>query len=914
MTFRSAIILLLVCLSFSGYAQNNPLQKHLQQSFVEAPPTFPEMQRAYEEWKRNNDLTKSKDWKFFERWQDHQLRRAKGDGNLHDPAAYSQGAQTFMAHKAQAASKRSASSSWLPVGPSTLPGTTHFNYPSGIGRINCITFHPTDPSTFWVGVAHGGVWKTTNDGASWTPIADDLPMLKVNDIAINPADPDTMYVAIGDFCYMGVGYATSLIDKVRPTHYGLGVYMTTDGGTSWQPTGLTYEVTDFEYSLIIKVMVHPTRRNEVIAIGSTGIFKSTDAGTTWSTVNDSLMWDLEMDPTNPEILYAASGWVPWIDEGSTAILKSTDFGDTWNVLSTGLPAKDSVSRIDLAISLSDPSVIYGVAVDESGNYYGCIRTTDAGATWSLQSTSPEILGTDNGMTAIGAATCVVTIGVHPDNPDTVYIGGVNYWASYDGGVTWDGLSHWTNAYGGDIHGDQQQLKYNPLSQKFYSCHDGGISVTSDMIRGSWTDAIAQGSSYVWPTDWTDLGSGLQTGAYYRLGLSANNPGYIIAGAQDQSTQVYNNSTWELFFGGDGMDGFIDHNNTDVFWGTSQFGALHRCNNGGSSQNFFLNSGIGESGQWITPYAIHPDTDSSKVLYAGFGNVYRSTNSGGAWTKISNFADVSGLGQPTSITQLALTKDNPAYIYAAKRPHNAFGAAGSIVVTKDYGTTWTDVTGTLPDSLYPTYIYADHNNADHVWVSYGGFDDGLKVFKSTDAGATWTNISDNLPNLPVNCIVHNTADPNNGIYAATDLGVYFRDDLSTEWSIFSWDLPNVIITEIEIHPMTQNMYASTFGRGIWKVNLLDAAGVQGTASQDVMQMTVLPNPTSGVMLLQVENLDLKQEAQLKVLNMMGQVVHHLPLNLAQSSTSIPLKLDLLPGVYFMTLEDGARVRSVRFVVE
>jgi hypothetical protein len=307
-------------------------QRFIQRT-SEKPLTFKEMQLQYNAWAKTHDLKTEKHWKYFKRWEMDMQLHTDASGEPGDPTDYINAAVDVAAQKQAAASARMATTAWYPVGPNYIPGNLTGYMQNGIGRINCIAFHPTNPSVYYVGVAQGGVWKTTNNGGSWTPLTDNLPILRISDIVIDPADPDsTMYISVCDFEYVGVGLY--LNGRKRNTHYGLGVYKTTDAGQTWQPTGLTFQLTDGDGSLIRKILIDPTNSNTLVACGVSGMYRSTDAGATWTQVNNGLFWDLVQDPGSANVLYAATGWVLTANDGAAAIFKSTDFGITWNMLNT----------------------------------------------------------------------------------------------------------------------------------------------------------------------------------------------------------------------------------------------------------------------------------------------------------------------------------------------------------------------------------------------------------------------------------------------------------------------------------------------------------------------------------------------------------------------------------------------------
>jgi photosystem II stability/assembly factor-like uncharacterized protein len=881
------------------------------QTFLETqrdatPPTFGEFQRQLDAWGRQPEHRKSKGWKWIKRWEDFQTQRMQSDGGLLDWEVYARAAQAVVEQKA-AAAKTVTGSSWVPLGPNNYAVPGYPSWETGIGRINCIAFHPTIATTFWVGVAQGGVWKTVDDGLSWTPLTDDLPMLRISDICVNPANPDEIYIAVGDMAYFGAGL--TLDDRKRHTHYGLGVYKTTDGGQTWNPTGLSVPQTDFDFSLTARVLIHPTNTLSLVAAGTNGIWTSANAGASWTQVHDSIIWDMEMDPTNPQILYASTGYRATLEMGSASIMKSTNFGATWTVLPTGIPGRGTVQRIELAVAPSDPNYVYALCAGMDAGFGGLYRSTNAGTTWALQATSPNILEWWDGFGGGGQGWYDLAIIVNPTDRNTIYTGGVNMWASTDGGVSWNGCSYWQNDFGPSLHADQHQFALNPLNNKYYVCNDGGLYAATQINIGSWDDAMNL-PGYQWPTSWQKLSAGMQTTSFYRCSTTPAASGNLIAGAQDNGTYFYNGTTWYNIFGGDGMECILHPTNPQTLYGSSQYGYLSGSNDGGLTT--FGLGGISEYGEWTTPFLLHPT--NANIMFAAYGNVHKSSDAGNSWIPISNFPINSGLGQPNISSALAISKSNPDYLYVAKRFYDSYGEPSALWVTTNGGATWTDRTAGLPDSLYFTYIAVDADDPATAWVTTGGFVPGVKIFKTTNAGATWANVSLNLPNLQSNCVLHDGLHNHNPIYVGLDVGVYYFNDTLSSWELYATDLPNVIVSELELDAPNQQIVAATFGRGLWGVSLKDELAVAATPSNpDFLTLQIAPNPNSGRFDLVFQG-NAQAGLKLELIDVMGRIVHTEPIAAFRDGYRQTLETDLAAGCYFARVTgNGGRIAR-RFVVE
>jgi len=287
----------------------------------------------------------------------------------------------------------------------------------------------------------------------------------------------------------------------------------------------------------------------------------------------------------------------------------------------------------------------------------------------------------------------------------------------------------------------------------------------------------------------------------------------------------NGTNWTHIQGADGMECIIDYTNSNIIYTSSQSGGLNRSNNGGLSYSG-ITSGITESGDWVTPYIIHPTNPD--ILYAGFQNVWKTTNKGTSWTKISNFTGTN------TMKALCIAPSNPNYIYGIK--------GNTLYKTTNDGATWSNITAGLPtSSAQMTYIAVSYTNPDHIWVTFSGTSAANKVFKSTNGGSTWTNVTINLPNVPVNCIVYQNGT-SDGLYVGTDIGVFYIDNTLSNWQDFSTGLPHVVINELEIHYGASKIRGATFGRGIWQSDLFSIPAAPPICDFAANKTTVCPGDT------------------------------------------------------------------------
>ncbi|MCX7696516.1 MAG: hypothetical protein N2Z72_02340, partial [Bacteroidales bacterium] len=714
----------------------------------------------------------------------------------------------------------------------------------------------------YIGTSQGGLWKTTDKGFTWTCLTDASPALRISGIAIDPHHPDTIYVATGDIDHC-------LYNMVSPggvSEYGLGVFKSYDGGISWEPTGLTFQIQQPRATALRAVFVHPDSNNILLAIGLPGVYRSEDYGITWTKVKDGYFVDADIHPMNPNIIFATSIFVPSVTNSRAAIYRSMDFGKTWVELNTSIPPTSDVIRIELAISPSDSMRMYALTCRSNGGFYAFYRSDDGGETWIQTSKytgnnkAPNMLGwADGGYFGIqlpgfppddaGQGTYDLTLLVHPQNPNVVYTGGINIWGSTNGGSggnssTWNPVTYWVNLFGKSVHADQHAIAYHPVLKKYFAGGDGGLYMTDTLVLGNlnavlpcldFANMTFIPGCYNLPTKWKNISHGIHNTEYYRLSLNPNDPTMLMGGTQDNGTFLFRNGQWLQTLGGDGMEAMIDPINPNIVYATNYNGALNRSEDGGYTYTTNLEKPItdaGEIGAWVTPFVMHPWYPH--VIYTAFYNVWKSEDRGNTWTRLSNFSNGK------SFEALAICPSHPEYIYAAR--------VDNIFVSSDGGNTWTSIKNGLPmNEAYLTYIAVDFFNPQEVYVTFSGFKDGKKVYRSLNGGQTWENISAGLPNVPVNCIVKHSGTQTNDIYIGTDIGVFYTNDsllASFTWLYLNNGLPAVVVNELEIHYGAKKIVAATYGRGIWETQLLNQGGPVPISipEHSMIDLNIYPNPS------------------------------------------------------------------------
>jgi hypothetical protein len=723
---------------------------------------FATIQRDVENYFVGKDkFAQGSGYKQFKRWEYLQQDRLTEEGKIQNYAA--RNFDEYQAYQNMYGSRGTTSTYgyWSSLGPDYFVDGNGWN--GGIGRVNCITFHPSNSSIIWAGCPSGGLWKTTNGGASWTPLTDGMPRIGVSGMVVNYSNTDIMYLLSGD----GDGGDVNSI----------GVLKTIDGGVTWTSTGLTWAVTNVVRAY--KILMHPTNPAILFVVSSNGIWKTTNSGSTWITVHTtsgSSYHDIEFKPGDPTIMYCCSG---------SKFYRSTNTGDNWTQITSGVPG--SAGRMAIGVSPNDVTNVYLFAGPSytNGTFVGMYRSTDSGLNFATKSTTPNILGYSNvGNDSDDQNYYDHCIAISRTDVGTLITGAINCWRSGNFGLTgsWALSSMWNNLPGADYtHADIHALEINPLNDFLYCGSDGGFFRSTDFGN-----------------NWTDLSDGLAITQIYRMAGYETNTNLLINGTQDNGSNKWTGgTTMTHVLGADGMDCMIDNTNTNILYNSIQYGNLYKSTNGGTTYGFI--APLVDAGPWVTPYVMQ--VNDPLTIYGGYDDIYKSTNGGSSWTNLG----YSGTGA------MALGgSSNPLRVYASVDGTN------TIYMSNDGGANFTNVTNNLPSGDI-TFIAVDPNYSYAVFVTYGGYNSANKVFESMNAGTTWTNITGSLPNIPVNCIAYQDANynPADALYIGTDVGVYYRDDDIGDWIPFMNGLPATMVFDLEVYEASGVITAATYGRGYWQ---------------------------------------------------------------------------------------------------
>jgi photosystem II stability/assembly factor-like uncharacterized protein len=734
--------------------------------------------------KNTNKIPKGSGIKQFKRWEYYWQSRVDENGNFPQEGHVQREISRYNSSAQNKISKTydPGTGTWEIVGPTPTPsnGTSQLN---GNGRINCITFHPTDPNTIFVGAPSGGVWKSTDNGATWAEFSGGLTRLGVSSIVIDPNTPSTMYIGTGD--------------RDGGDAPGYGVWRSTDGGISWHSHN-----NGMGNITVNELIMDPTDSNTMLAAsyyndGRT--YKTTNGGANWSISNASgfTIKDLAYHPTNSNIVYASG----------SSVSKSTDGGATWSSIPTGIPT--GTQRIALAVSVNQPDWVYLLSADGNG-LKGIYRSENSGASFSLRTSTPNIMGSAiDGNDTRSQYWYDIVIAADPTDANVIYTGGVNMWKSVDGGTTMTCTAYWVRPTSGidAVHADHHALEFSPYTNAVFSGNDGGIYTSID--NG---------------LNWDDLSSGLAIAQIYKIGISQTVSDLVINGYQDNGTAISRGTSFITEIGGDGMECIIDPTDANFMYGALYYGDIRRSTNNGSSFSTIAEegvNGIDESGDWVTPYKLDPN-NSARML-AGYINIWRSNDvkstaaNAVVWTKISTFSGTD------EIRDIAIAPSNSDVVYVSRYDNKLYRSDNATSGVP----TWTDLGASLPISNEPKDIEVDPTDPSHVFIAINN-----DIFESNNSGVSWTNVSGSLPNISLNTIVIDHTSTVDAMYVGMDVGVYYKDNNMADWIAYSSGLPNLEITELEIQYATEvcknQLFGATYGQGLWKSDLKDPGNIAPVA--------------------------------------------------------------------------------------
>ncbi|MCX6315847.1 MAG: hypothetical protein NTW29_01040 [Bacteroidetes bacterium] len=677
----------------------------------------------------------------------------------------------------------SVAGAWSLIGP--------LNTENGIGRVDRLAFHPSNASIVYAGAAGGGLWRTTDAGLNWSNLTADLPCLGISGIGLDPNDANTIFILTGD----GDSDISGLVSDFGYMRFSIGVLRSTDGGVRWTRLapfpGVTNTVIGY------RLVMHPTNSNIFFACTSQGLFRTDNGGASWTAVQTSggRFYNMKFKPGNTLTCYAIS-----YDGFTARFYKSTDGGIVWNpnpVINTQI--NSPTSRVELAVAETNSSVVYLLCggVPANGQFKGLYRSDDSGNSFVLQSSTPNILGRANdGSDNANQSFYDLAVTTSNTTSATVVTGGIDVWRSLNSGVTW--------AYRGDLHDDVHDLGFHPVDNKLWAATDGGVYSSTD-------------NGATWTSHFTDM----SISQFYRMAVSPADYLDIIAGAQDNGIKKRTNGTsfFDEIAGADGYTVGYDDANSSTYYAIRNNTLTRFTNDGANNSSWATNL------RFFTSMAVHTSLGNTVFLAS---DTFRTVSNG----NITNYVAAS---MPRGGWYLKTCPSNGNRIYMAggtcptptagnPLPGCYQATTGVLRRSDDGGATWPTGNILSSDTGFPiafpkiTSIGVDPTNSLRVWVTFGGFGNGPKVYYSdynANPNGQWVDMSGTLPDVPVNCIA---IDNNNNAYIGTDNGVYYRGTGMNDWVPFYNNLPYVPVTDLVISEADSRIRASTFGRGIWSSDL------------------------------------------------------------------------------------------------
>lgn len=664
---------------------------------------------------------------------------------------------------------------WLLAGPTNIGG-----------RCTAIVCDPNNADRIWLGAAGGGVWFSADAGRSWKLKWRIKGPLQIGALAIDAAQPKTMYC--------GTGEANLSADS----YPGDGIYRSTNGGTSWSAwalssrTGLprrigTIAVDPFDSRHVLVGGVGYSRVSSDNDRG--GLYRTRDGGISWvreTFVSSGNYWchHVVFDAAQPGRVFVTVT-SPGMASG---IYRSEDGGNHWTQLKTGLPSTDRIGRTTLAIAPSNHKIIYAISADagsQNDSVLGVFRSDNGGDSWR------NLAGShfdDEGQMSYG--NCIA---VHPVDPNHVICGGVDLHRSVNGGQTWFHTSRWDADRGAAnyAHADHHRLLMPANAPgRVYSANDGGLDVSEDGGR-----------------NWSNRSAGLSVTMYYDVDVSQTDARFFGGGAQDNGTLVTTSGAVDDAFellGGDGGWMVIDPNEAGHVYASYQFGGMYRFRNGTARKVSPPFKPADSGGMWMVYITFDPN--DSNTIYTGNQRVYRTRNDGISWDALTPILD----GSPISAIEVAAANSKHIYIGTEN---------GGFFRSLDGGSSWSAnlASGTLPGVMI-TRIETHPGNAKDVLLCTANFGNH-HVFRSSDSGATWVDIDGGqLPDVPHHALLLRPDKPGE-LWVCNDAGVYMTGDGGITWRNATGKLPQAMMVDLVYHVGSKNLLVATYGRSLWKLKLV-----------------------------------------------------------------------------------------------
>ncbi|WP_167618949.1 VPS10 domain-containing protein [Maribellus sediminis] len=682
--------------------------------------------------------------------------------------------------------------------------------------------------TIYVAGASGGIWKTENEGITWKPIFEHGMSTAFGDLALDPQNQNTIWAGTGE------------ANIFRSSNAGAGIYVSKDGGETWEHKGL------INTNTISRILVHPKNSDVVyVAAGGNewtndkerGVYKTSDGGNSWEKVMyvDEMTgaYDLVMDPSDPDVIYA-SMWQrirkKWNDPRTeanyteTGLYKTTNGGKNWSKITKGLPTPEHLGRIGIDLCKTQPKTLYAFVdnyekLEESDEFNASVdaygrpssgrikgatvyRSDDGGENWRQVSGQNEYMENMSGT----YGWVFGQIRVDPVNPEKIYVMGLYLNVSEDGGKTFKDLP--------GMHMDHHGLWIDPDNTNYLvNVNDGGVAVSYD------------GENF------RTFYNNLPLAQFFNVGIDMSEPFKVYGSVQDHGS--YRGTVdlsrgrdqvqpveFEYAPGGEGSNHVINPENPDQVYSAGFYGTITKTDmKSFNSENIMppVPEGVDKlRGQWLAPFILSPHNPG--IVYHGTQFVHRSMNAGKSWERISpdltyNNEDMKGDIPYQTIFTISESPLKFGLIYAGTDD-------GRVWVTKNSGTDWAEINEGLPYRKWVSQMEASRFAEGRVYMTQNGKRDddfAAYIWKSEDYGQTWESIKANIPYGPVNVIREDPKDENI-LYVGTDYGVYVSTNLGESWDVLTGNLPTTYVHDIQIHSRDDMAVIATHGRGIWVLDI------------------------------------------------------------------------------------------------
>ena len=832
--------------------------------------------------------------KQFERWAYFWKDRVNADGSFPEPLQGWENAGLLEVNKVTKSKKENIQSkisaiSWTNIGPQSNPDPNGYAAPPQLGRVNTFwRFAATAGSSsandiLIVGTPTGGIWKSNDNGGTWSPKFDDFAGIGITDIKGSSdvfGTPGTLYATTGDYDSAG-------------TLNGIGVYKSTDYGDTWVATGLNGSLADGSADNNAGLLGHLVviDANTAVVAARHDILKTTDGGATWVSKLNEYDGRFGRMASAGTTIVCANYW--------GGIFYSENHGDTWGTLLNSGNSKD----------------LKVVAVDKEG--------TNAG-TFYVQGSDGRLKQLDlgaNTITAIGTARPATAADTDPAGTyssqggynqaltvrDGFFMeGAVAGQTSIDNGNTWymslNGYYKDNNTPGVFVHCDHHQMGYLNNGNSFWDAHDGGL----DFVEFDNTPDLTS------PTT-TYKTNGVINTQIYTISINptvANSDDFLMAN-QDNDGFSKEAGTWYGVGAGDGTCSAIDYSNTKIRYMGGTNGSLFRSDVTVDGTTGFSNQFFGDEvpkpadGQFIWPFSL--DTNVSTIAYGGFDDMYKSTNistislypttpdASAVWTDLN-----AGVGSPTQF-------DNQGNFMAV------VGETG-LSRSADGGSSWSPISSVSGAEINSFSIDGASTNGETLYATAKSYVDGKKVFKSTDGGANWVNISGNMPNVIMKKILFRQGYSSEQLFVGTELGVYFTSSVngtSTVWEKLGDNLPNVIVNDLKISYVDNKLFIGTYGRGMWSIDISNVTlDIENLEESNALAPILYPNPVLDGKL----NIKLPNDSDLSdyvIYNVVGGIIQKGILNLGDNTINIGA---VSPGIYIVRMSSLDKTYTQKIIVK